>query len=300
MHSREHMIRAMWTLFEPIHSVSYFSAQARDAFASIGLTRYWDGYFAGRAAPLGAVSAAPVTAIFAGFSPFLVERAVPQVWAVASVESVLGARAEGAAATLRDLVPDEAVIEAAADALAQVVRRVDSAGRPLAAANLALPDESDPYRRLWQSAATLREHRGDGHVIALVTEQIAGLAAIVLRSAVDLDAAVMKTARGWGDEQWDAQADDLVERGLLTAKRTITENGATALNRAEHLTNRLALSPWQGMDDDAVISLARRLEPLARACQNAFPHPDLIGMPQLWDPDDDPSAEAIPELPVAG
>jgi hypothetical protein len=39
MASREHLVRAMWTLFEPIHAVSYFSPQSRDAFAAVGLTR---------------------------------------------------------------------------------------------------------------------------------------------------------------------------------------------------------------------------------------------------------------------
>ena len=299
MHTQEHVVRAMWTLFEPVHAVTYFSVQAREEFASIGLTRYWDGYFAGRAAPLGAVSAAPVTAIFGGFSPFLVERALPQVWSVASVPVVLEARSRGAAATLRSLVPDEAIVAKAATALSQVARRIDTVGRPLAAANLALPEQPDPYRLLWQSAATLREHRGDGHVIALVTENIAGLAAIVLRSAVDIDATVMKRARGWSEEQWDAGVQDLVRRGLLTGAHTLTADGADALNRAEQLTNRLALSPWTGMDDEQLIGIARLLGPIARACEDTFPYPNPIGMPHPWDPDHDPDASAIPESPVA-
>jgi hypothetical protein len=82
MTAREHAVRALWTLFEPIHAVSYFAQEARDEFAAIGLTRYWDGYFAGRAAPLGTVPAAPVVAIFNGFSPSLVGRALPAVWSV--------------------------------------------------------------------------------------------------------------------------------------------------------------------------------------------------------------------------
>ena len=45
--------RQLWTLFEPVHAVTYFSAEARSAFEGAGLRGFWRGYFAGRAAPLG-------------------------------------------------------------------------------------------------------------------------------------------------------------------------------------------------------------------------------------------------------
>ena len=43
----------MWTLFEPVHAVTYFAPEARSAFEAAGLRGFWRGYFAGRAAPLG-------------------------------------------------------------------------------------------------------------------------------------------------------------------------------------------------------------------------------------------------------
>jgi len=42
--------RSMWTLFEPIHAVSYFAPEARSAYERAGLRGFWRGYFAGRAA----------------------------------------------------------------------------------------------------------------------------------------------------------------------------------------------------------------------------------------------------------
>ena len=45
--------RSMWTLFEPVHAVTYFAPEARSAFEEAGLRGFWRGYFAGRAAPLG-------------------------------------------------------------------------------------------------------------------------------------------------------------------------------------------------------------------------------------------------------
>ena len=50
-----HTARAMWTLFEPVHAVTYFAPEARAAFEEAGLRGFWRGYFAGRAAPLGPV-----------------------------------------------------------------------------------------------------------------------------------------------------------------------------------------------------------------------------------------------------
>ncbi|WP_308465608.1 SCO6745 family protein [Rathayibacter soli] len=296
--AREHAVRAMWTLFEPIHAVSYFAPHAREAFADIGLTRYWDGYFAGRAAPLGPVPAAPVVAIFNGFSPFLVGRALPAAWGVASVDEVLDARSRGAAAALRSVVADESLVAEAASALTPVAQRIDVAGRPLAAANRALPEESDPYRQLWRAATILREHRGDGHVTSLLSEGIAGLAAIVLRSAIDIESTTMKRARGWSEAEWDAQADELIARGLLTADRAITPAGSAAIDNAEHLTNRLAQRPWSALDDTGLTGIARLIAPIAHACGTFFPYPNPIGMPQPWNPDDDPDAVAISEVPV--
>jgi hypothetical protein len=298
MATREHLARALWTLFEPIHAVTYFSAQSRDALAAIGLTRYWDGYFAGRSAPVGALSAPPVTAMFSGFAPFLVERALPAVWSVVTPAQVIEARYSGAAETLRALVPDGAVVEAAAVALEPLVQGLDTVGRPLSAGFAALPLEDDPYRRVWQLAGTLREHRGDGHVVALASLGIAGITTLLLRSGVDLDAAAMQKARGWTDDEWAAEASRLVDRGLLDHDRRITRSGADVLDEAERLTNRLALSAIDGLDDDGVREVARALAPVAAAVAPLFPYPNPIGMPRSWDPDADPEASAVPETPA--
>lgn len=148
-----HLARGLWTLFEPIHAVTYFSVEARQACAQVGPTRYWDGYFAWRAAPLGAVTGAPVTAIFNGFAPLRAGRALPAAWTVLSPRSVLEARSIGAALTLRRLIPNAAVVSAAAGLLGPIARAVSTINRPLAAANSALTIEPDPYRELWQATS---------------------------------------------------------------------------------------------------------------------------------------------------
>ena len=61
--------RALWQCIEPYHAVTYFTDEARAAFEDIGLRGFWRGYFAGRAAPLGAVGPGVVVATFYGFHP---------------------------------------------------------------------------------------------------------------------------------------------------------------------------------------------------------------------------------------
>src|SRR5215813_10433076 len=98
--SASQVARRMWTLFEPVHTVTYFAAEARAAFEAAGLRGFWRGYFAGRAAPLGAIGPAPVVAAFFGFAPDFVARAIPDVWQRATPEAALAARLRGAVDTL--------------------------------------------------------------------------------------------------------------------------------------------------------------------------------------------------------
>jgi len=52
----------MYRLVEPIHTISYFAEEPTELLMGLGLRNYWDGYFAGRAAPLGRVPAEVVHA----------------------------------------------------------------------------------------------------------------------------------------------------------------------------------------------------------------------------------------------
>jgi len=71
----ERVARTLWEATEPVHALVYFAPEVREAFEGAGLRGFWRGYFAGRAAPLGAVGAGVVTATFFGFAPEFVARA---------------------------------------------------------------------------------------------------------------------------------------------------------------------------------------------------------------------------------
>jgi helix-turn-helix protein len=116
----------MWTLFEPIHAVTYFAPEARSAFEQAGLRGFWRGYFAGRGAPLGAASAAVVTASFFNFAPAFVARAIPGVWELITPDEAVRIRTAGATEALQGLLAgQEADAAAAADLLWRAIGELD-------------------------------------------------------------------------------------------------------------------------------------------------------------------------------
>lgn len=268
-----HPARALWWLFEPVHSVIYFLPEGRTAVEEAGLHGRLHGYFATRAAPLGAVDAPPVTAAFFNFAPAMVERALPEVWTHASPEEVLTARLKASAAILGRLLEhvDRERVELVAETLEQAAARLDCSGRVLAAANAALPRPSGLYERLWQAATVMREHRGDGHVAALVTAGLDGCEALVIRCAMDMRREMIQPLRGWTDQEWEAAAGRLVERGWLTAEGTVTELGRTRHQALEAATDLAAARVWDDYPRTELDRLAAALKPISALCRCELP-----------------------------
>ncbi len=281
--------RRMWTLFEPVHVVTYFSAEALSAFTGAGLRGFWRGYFAGRAAPLGAIGAAPVAASFFNFAPRMVARALPGVWELITPEDALAVRSAGAVAALHRLLGGgDADLAGAADLLLRATEDLDCAGRVLAAANAARPVNGDgeaggePAARLWYAATLLREHRGDGHFAALVAAGIDGCEALVLRtgSGAGPSREQLQPLRGWTDEEWDQAAARLADRGWLGPGGQVTPAGAAARQAVEDATDLAAARPWARLGPAATGELAGLLTPIARACAAELPFPNPVGVPE--------------------
>lgn len=274
--------RTMWTLYEPLHAVTYFHPRSRAAYEAVGLRGYWRGYFAGRAAPLGATDAAPVVAVFFSFAPHMVGRALPAVWQLATPEEALRARLTGAVQALAELtyeLPEEHLVEAA-ELLEAAALAAEPAGRVLGAANAALPRAVYPLGRLWQAATTLREHRGDGHVAALVAAGLDPVETLAYRVADGMNEITL-TGRGWTEQQWHAARDRLVERGWLTPDGKPSEPGRAGFRTIEEATDRAAAHPWQALGATRVARLRELLDPLSRRCHTAIPPNNPIGLPAL-------------------
>src|SRR4051812_22965339 len=99
------LARRMFELVEPIGMIPYSADEPNEAMFALGFTNYWDTYFAGRAAPLGAsVPAEVVHALFYNFAPGGGARHIPKVWATTTPEAAILARRRGCTNALRRIL----------------------------------------------------------------------------------------------------------------------------------------------------------------------------------------------------
>ena len=206
--SRRTSIRArrMWRALEPYHAVVYFAPEPQAACTELGTRGYWMSYFALRAAPLGAAPPELVAALFYGFAPRLVARAVPDTWRVAAPERFLAVRLEAVDAALHRLLGAETLRVGRAWR-----RRRSSPGRPRSRRpppggrwlrrTPRSRGRSAPHLVLWHAQTVLREQRGDGHVAALLTAGLDPVESLALhrrrhRDGPGLDAHPPRLDRG--------------------------------------------------------------------------------------------------------
>src|SRR6266513_2440951 len=240
------MARRMFELVEPIGVIPYSADEPNEAMFALGFTNYWDTYFAGRAAPLGLAAAEVVDALFYNFAPGEVARHIPKVWR-----------------TLGDRVGTPAFARAA-ELLIKAAISAPSEGRPMYAALRAIPVPDDVVARLFHAGSLLREHRGDGHIAALMTEGVGGLEAHVLFAlGMDMPAEKFGRIHHLPAAQLAAVIDGMRDRGLIGDDGWLSEPGRAARQRVEALTDDLAARPYQSLEPDELDELMATLEPLA-------------------------------------
>jgi hypothetical protein len=285
------LARRFFDRFEPVHAVTYFSPESRAAFDALGFRGFWMGYFAGRSAPLGVVPPEVVTAMFYNFAPSRVAKALPAAWDVVTPASALRAREDSAVATLRRYGLSDERAGAAADLAAKAARHAPLDGRPLFAANAALPWPSDPVARLWHATTLLREQRGDAHVAVLASSGLSGRECNVLHAAAGrVPAEMIMRSRDYDEEQWREHQNQLTERGLLDGHGALTDAGRALKQHIEDTTDALSLSALDALDDGEVEALFRALTPITRTVVAAGDVPAATPMGLCRDDLDDDSA----------
>ncbi|MFS8100702.1 MarR family transcriptional regulator [Lentzea alba] len=260
--------RRMFELLEPICLVTFFADECNEEFAALGHPDYWAGYFASRAAPLGRVSAEVVHAVFYSFAEGEAARHIPSAWEKIPPEESVAARERGSAASLRRILGDLADspgLVRAADLTTKAATSAPTNGRPMYAGMRTLPVPSDPVARLWHSATTLREHRGDGHIAALLGARIGGTEAHVLSAL----ATGVYPAESFGrihhlpKKRLAAVMDGLRERGIVDADGRFTDAGRETRQRIEAVTDELAEAPYEALAPAELDELITVLEPIA-------------------------------------
>jgi hypothetical protein len=290
------LARRFFNRFEPVHGVTYFAPEARAALDGLGYRGYWMGYFAARSAPLGMVPPDVVTAIFYNFAPERVAKALPAAWQIAGPEAALQARQDSAVAALRryGIAADENVT-VAAELAGKAVRQTPLDGRPLFAANRALPWPDDPLAALWHAATLLREQRGDTHIAVLAAAGVSGRECNVLQAAAGaIPREYIARARDYDEAAWRHHEQQLAERGLLNDDGSITAEGRELKNAVESTTDALSLSALDPLGDDEVEALFQALTPITRAVVAGGDLPAMTPMNLRRNELDDGSAHLAP------
>ncbi|MBZ6226019.1 SCO6745 family protein [Streptomyces olivaceus] len=267
-----------------LHSTHYFSPDLGRELGALGVTDPRAVNFAARAAALGPVGAGAVTAAFYNYKHDLVARHVPAVWETVTPDQALAARLRAVDATLRRLLGEEVLASAElAEAAGLALRATEGCsrgGRPLYSAHADLPVPDAPHLALWHAATLLREHRGDGHLAALLAAGLDGLEALVTHTATGKGMApkwIFRT-RGWTREEWDAAADRLRGRGLLDEAGGPTEEGTALRAAVERETDKLDAAPYAHLGPAGVARLTELGTGFARKALGAGAFPaDLIG-----------------------
>jgi hypothetical protein len=268
----------MFELVEPIAVVTYMEEEPTAAVMALGLPGMWDAYFAGRAAPLGRdVPAEVVHALFYNFAPGEVARHIPKVWDLVTPEAVSAARGQGSVAALRRILGELADgdrIARAGDLLLKAGTSAPVEGRGLYAAVRTLPVPTEPLARLWHGANLLREHRGDGHIAALLGEGIGGTEAHVLLALWEgMPAQAFGRVGHLPPAQLAAVVEGMRGRGLVGDDGWLTAAGRQAKERVEARTDQLAAPAYAALTPGELDELVADLEPLAAVIQAALVPP---------------------------
>ena len=261
--------RRMFELLEPICLVTYLADEANEELAALGHRTYWDGYFASRAAPLGRVPAQVVHAAFYNFADGEAARHIPSAWETIPPEASVAARERGSARSVRRILGAELAgspgLVRAADLATKAATGAPTEGRVMYAGMRTLPVPTDPVARLWHSATVLREHRGDGHIAALVGARIGGTEAHVL-SALAMG---IHPAESFGrihhlpKKRLAAVMAGLRGRGLVDADGRFTDAGRATKQRIEDVTDELAGAPYGALPPAEREELAEVLAPIS-------------------------------------
>ena len=266
--------RKTWRTVEPLHGMVYFAPEATEAYLRLGLAGQ-SGYFASRAAAMGAVSAGTVVATFFNFRPSLVHESMRGVWDAVTPGAVLDARRDVAGAALLRMLGDAARSEDMA-AAAGLARRAALAacehpeGRPLFAGHAGLDWPEDPLEVLWHAQTLLREFRGDGHIALLVEHGLDGLEALVMHEATgELPVAFLRATRGWDDDEWAAATERLRVRGWLrpggsAEHLVLSEEGTAVRSAVEEATDRLSVVAYEAIGEDGCDALRGLARPFSR------------------------------------
>jgi hypothetical protein len=262
--------RKMHRTIEAYHAMVYFAPEAHAEYAMLGVPaeEYFKGYFASRAAPMGAVPGEVVVATFFNFNPRLVLAAIPAAWELAPPVEWQAARQRGVDAALRRMLGEEIASPAIGEALGLARTAHDAcspAGRPLYAGHASLDWPEEPHLALWHALTLVREYRGDGHIACLVERDLTPVEALILHESSGMvPPGFLQPTRQWSEDEWRTAEDRLRTRGWIDDAGSLTTAGQAFREEVEHRTDEVAMAPWRALGEDGCARLRQLVRPFSK------------------------------------
>ncbi|MEI4273055.1 hypothetical protein TEK04_15105 [Klenkia sp. LSe6-5] len=268
------LARRAWGTLETLHVTGFFAPEVAAAYDRFDVLATRAGYFAARASAFGPCAPELVVSTFYVFAPQLVRAAVPAVWDAAPPAEWAAARREGVATRLHDVLGEPDVAEAV-ELAREACAGLTPAGRPLYAAWSAVEWPEDALMQLWHAGLLLREHRGDGHVTALLSAGLDPVEALVTGGLASGSTDFVRTTRGWTDEEWSAGVERLRARGLVDDDG-LTQAGRDLRDDVETVTDFLAVEGWAHLGEERLHRLVELVTPLRERMLDSGTLPDWI------------------------
>lgn len=221
---------------EPLAMHATGSPAVRRSLGELGLDRF-TGYVGGRAAALGDPAPGVVVAAFGVFEPARLRAAWTTAHTACPPVALREARTAAVVASLQSVLGDADV-----DPIVQTLQRGLSAGscagRPLFGGLADQPWPDHPLGQLWRACDLLREHRGDTHLIACLSEGLDPVEMNVMTELwVGLPLGSYTATRGWHADAVERAHRRLAGRGLVRAGG-LTGEGMALRTSVEQATNR--------------------------------------------------------------
>ncbi|HUZ44684.1 MAG TPA: hypothetical protein VMU63_09800 [Acidimicrobiales bacterium] len=222
-------------------------------------------YMAGRAAPLGAVSAEVACAVFGTFNPVRVHAGLDGVWSRIPPDRMVELKLKSVGPGLAEAVPTGPELDDAITILSGALAQAPLAGAPLFAALAGLPLPPGPREHLWRLCDMVREHRSDAHTGAW---RAAGLDPVEVNVLNELwrgaaPGSISRALMGW--EASDiAAATRRLEAGGVASGGSITPAGTSLREEIEMNTSVQQSAIVDGLGGDSARLIAL-LDPWAHA-----------------------------------
>jgi hypothetical protein len=212
-----------------------------------------------RSAAMRTDNPAVVWSAFFNPNPAGIYRLIPSTWQRASFDAVLAAQSDALDGPFKAATASMDRAELAE--LAGLCRTVTEAananceGRPLFAGLASLPLPTEDHMMVWHAARLLREHRGDGHIAALVVEGLGRIDALVVHATLlPAFGDGLRRSRRWSMAEWNTSIASLRLRGWLTDEETLTftPDGRARREWIEDRTDQLAALAFDGIGNEGL------------------------------------------------